>query len=88
MTVFVLVVEGVILCALFVSASILILHPVDLLSQARKCHNDWCCTIVWLCTKGQTVESMPAFQPITLRGGVNLFWSAANKTVANSHVCK
>ena len=48
------------LCALCVSASIIILLPVDLLSRARKCHDDWCRTIAWLCTNTQTGESMPS----------------------------
>lgn len=78
-------------CVLSVSVSVLSFPSlVDLLSQARKCHNDWCCTITWLCTKRQTdrkVHARPPSQSLW-GGGLHVFWSAANKTVADSHVCK
>lgn len=44
----------------------------------------------WLCTRRQTGESMPCI-PANHSEGVDLIsfgWSTANKTVADSHVCK
>ena len=46
-------------CALCVSASIVILRPVVQSRQARKCQNDWCRPVAWLCTKRQPRESIP-----------------------------
>lgn len=45
--------------ALCVNASIIIRLPVDLLNQPRKCHDDWCCTVAWLCTRRQTGDTIP-----------------------------
>lgn len=70
-------------------ANIAVLPSPDLLSQARKCQDDRCRTVAWLRTKRQAGESMSVLpQPIIEWGRLHFYWSAANKTVVDSHVCK